>query len=302
MIVTPLRINENLEEQVLRPVEAFPVYACYESFALHDGGRVPWHWHPDVEFTWLLQGSIRLCTNNHTCILHAGDGAFINSNALHYKELLAGNTPAALTLVFDSLLISGFHKSIYEQKYVEPILGCRGLEAMTLSPSSTNQRTILEHIRSAYNAADRSAPGYEFTVRNCLSDAWFLLFQEVEPILHSRPVVADAGEERIKRMLLYIQQHYREKLSLEQIASSANISIRECLRCFQQNLNTTPFTYLSEYRIRQASDELKNTSRAVTDIACSCGFSGTSYFGKTFRKFMNCSPSEYRALHKNDCR
>lgn len=300
MLVTPLQINENLEEQIPRPVEAFPVYACYESFALHDGGRVPWHWHPDAEFTWVLQGSIRLCTNNHTLTLHAGDGAFINSNALHYKELLPGNIPAALTLVFDPLLISGFHKSIYEQKYVDPILNCRELETMFLSPSNTNQRTILEFIRNTYDDADRSLAGYEFVVRNNLSSAWFLLYQEAEPLLHSRAIVADQGEKRIKRMLLYIQQHYQEKLTLEQIASAASISGRECLRCFHQNLNTTPFTCLLEYRIRQAADELRNTDRAITDIAYSSGFSGTSYFGKTFRKFMNCSPSEYRALHKDN--
>lgn len=299
MIAKPLQLNENLEELIPRPDETFPVWAFYESFDLHEGGRVPWHWHPDVEITWILQGSIRLCTNNQTITLHAGDGAFINANALHYKELLPGTVPTALDLLFDPLLISGSHRSVYEQKYITPILTCRDLEVMPLTPSVTNQRTLLEHVRNAYDAADRGLPGYEFTVRNHLSDAWFLLFQESETLLHSKPVIADHREERIKKMLLYIQQHFQEKLSLEQIADAANISSRECLRCFNQSLNTTPFTYLLEYRIRQAADELKHTGHAVTDIAYACGFSNTSYFGKTFRKFMNCSPSEYRSLYQN---
>lgn len=299
MIITALSINENLQEQVPRNTAEFPLFTCYGNITLFPGGYVPWHWHPDIELFWLLQGTMRLCTNNHTFVIQAGEGAFINSNMLHYKEPLPGLPPISLDLVFDAQLISGFHKSVYEQKYVAPILECRELEAIHLTPASSNHRTILELIRHSYDAADRAEAGYEFTVRNDLSSAWFLLFQETLPILNSKKVVANQGEERIKQMMLFIHAHYSEKISLEQIASAANISEREALRCFSQNLNTTPFTYLLEYRTRRAANELKETNRSVTDIAYSCGFSGTSYFSKTFKKFMHCTPSEYRGLHKN---
>lgn len=299
MIATSLLLNENLQELVPRNAEEFPVYTCYENLTLHPGGYVPWHWHPDAELIWMLQGSMRLCTNNHTILIQTGEGAFINSNMLHYKEPLPGPAPLALNQLFDTRLISGFHKSVYEQKYVAPILECRDLEVLHLKPSIPNHRAILELIRHSYDAADRAEAGYEFTVRNDLSSAWFLLFQEASPILNSKKVVANQGEERIKQMMLFIHSHYAEKISLDQIASAANISEREALRCFSQNLNTTPFTYLLEYRTRRAASELQETNHSVTDIAYSCGFSGTSYFGKTFKKFMHCTPSEYRDLHKN---
>lgn len=297
MIAMSLSLNENLQELVPRNAEEFPVYTCYENLTLHPGGYVPWHWHPDVELIWLLQGGMRLCTNNHTFLIQAGEGAFINSNILHYKEPLPGPAPLSLNQLFDTQLISGSHKSVYEQKYVTPVLECRDLEVIHLQPSVTNHRTILELIRHSYDAADRAEAGYEFTVRNDLSSAWFLLFQEVSPILHSRKVVASQSEERIKQMMLFIHAHYAEKISLEQIAEAASVSEREALRCFSQNLNTTPFTYLLEYRIRRAASELQETNRPVTDIAYSCGFSGPSYFGKIFKKFMHCTPSEYRELH-----
>lgn len=297
MIATTLQLREDLQELVPRNAADFPVYTCYEDLTLHPGSYVPWHWHPDVELCWFMQGGIRLCTSNHTFTIQAGEGIFINSNVLHYKELIPGPAPQALEQVFDPQMISGFPRSLFDIKYVAPIIECRELEALHLKPSNSRHRNILELLRHSYDAADRAEPGYEFTVRNDLSSAWFLLFQEAKPILSSRKPVPSQSEERIKQMMLFIHAHYAEKISLGQIAEAASVSEREALRCFSQNLNTTPFTYLLEYRTRRAASELQETNRSVTDIAYDCGFGGTSYFGKIFKKFMHCTPSEYRELH-----
>lgn len=294
MIITSLMLNENLEEQLPRTGNAFPYLACYVEMDRYPGRSIPWHWHPNLEFIWVLQGSYRLSTSNGCHVISAGEGAFINSNRLHYQEPVPGLPVITLNQIVDAVLLSGFHKSVYEQKYILPVLECRELEAVHLCPVNPDQRTILEHFRRSYDAADREAPGYEFVVRNELSSAWFLLYQEVQSMLEARRVVQSHGEERIKSMLLYIQGHYRDRISLKEIADSASISERECLRCFSQNLNTTPFTYLNEYRIQKAAGELQQTNRPVTEIAYGCGFAGTSYFSKTFRKIMGCTPSEYR--------
>ncbi|MCR5747386.1 MAG: AraC family transcriptional regulator, partial [Lachnospiraceae bacterium] len=88
--------------------------------------------------------------------------------------------------------------------------------------------------------------------------------------------------------------HYQDRISLSDIAASASISDRECLRCFQNNLGTTPFTFLLRYRCRVAADRLKRSADPVTEIAYGCGFSSPSYFGKIFRQEMGWSPSDYR--------
>lgn len=294
MIVTSLKLKKTMEEEIFRPVEAFPHTACYADMTSYVTGYVPWHWHPDVEFTRVLQGDMRIRTNNHSFIVRSGQGAFINSNVLHYMEPVPGPDIIWLTQLFDVQLLYGSHKSVFEQKYINPVIECKELEAMPLYLSQPNQRQILTLLQHSYDAADKGGYGYEFTVRNDLSSAWCLLCQEAAPILHSKKVVPNQGEERVKKMLLYIHDHYQEKIGLEQVADAASISVRECLRCFRQNLNTTPFSYLLEYRIRKAAVELRETDQSVTDIAYSCGFSGTSYFSKIFRKIMKCTPSAYR--------
>ena len=295
-----LRLNENLEEDLERLAEGFPhTYAC-EELALHPGGFSPWHWHPDVEFMWVMQGGVRLDTNNHSFAIHTGEGAFIHPNMLHYKEPLPGTPPIVLCQVFDTQLLAGGYKNVFEQKYITPVIECRELEAFVFRPIIANQRKILELFRHSYDAAEQGEYGYEFTVRSDLSSIWCLLCREAASVIEEKKAVSSQGEERIKKMMLYIRDHYSERVLLEEIAGAANISGRECLRCFREMLNTTPFTYLTDYRIRRAASLLRETERAVTDIAYACGFFGASYFGKMFKKSMECTPGQYRALYRKE--
>ena len=62
----------------------------------------------------------------------------------------------------------------------------------------------------------------------------------------------------------------------------------------------TPFDYLLKYRISTSLDALTNSNDSISVIALNCGFGSTSYYGKIFKKCMNCIPSEYRKARKND--
>ena len=102
-------------------------------------------------------------------------------------------------------------------------------------------------------------------------------------------------------MTEYIQKHYNEKLTLEDIAASANISKTEALRCFSESTHTTPVGYLISYRLKCAEHLLRSTSVSVTDIALSTGFADCGYFCKTFKKKYKSSPLKYRkALNQNE--
>lgn len=102
------------------------------------------------------------------------------------------------------------------------------------------------------------------------------------------------SEERVSSFLQYIALHYGEDISLDILAASANVSKSECLRCFQTVLHTTPYRYLTEYRLSKAAEFLRQTSEPITAIAGKVGFSHISHFGKCFREKTGLSPSEYR--------
>lgn len=294
MIVDKLEMKENGEEILAHTDDPFPHTSYYVEPESFPGGFIPWHWHADVEVMFVLQGRMELRTNIGEYLLSAGDAVFINSNVLHFQKPCAGVKAITLNQVFDPSLISGRHSSIYEQKYVEPVLNCREIDVMLFQQSDVRQRKIIDLIKQAQNTADEQAYGYELLVRNFLSSMWLLLSQEAGEKITAKKVTKSGGEDRLKCMMRYIQAHYMEKLMLKDIAYSANISEREALRTFRNHLNITPFAYLMEYRLRMATVQLAESTAPVSQIAYDCGFSSPSYFGKEFRAAMGCTALEYR--------
>ena len=62
-------------------------------------------------------------------------------------------------------------------------------------------------------------------------------------------------------MIAYIQENFAEKITLEDIADSAAVSTRECLRCFKTSIHQSPMEYLIEYRIRAAKKLLEKENQ-----------------------------------------
>lgn len=99
---------------------------------------------------------------------------------------------------------------------------------------------------------------------------------------------------RIKTMISYIQEHFKENLELRDIAQSASISERECLRCFKKSLGIPPIQYLLKYRVTAAAALLKETGLSVTEVGNRTGFDSPTYFTMIFKRFMGCTPTHYR--------
>lgn len=294
MIVDKLEIKEDGEQILAHANDPFPHTSFYTEPEKFPGGCIPWHWHADVEVMYVVQGQLELRTNMGEYMLSAGDAAFLNSNVLHHQKAYGSVKTITLNQVFDASLISGRHGSIFEQKYVNPMLKCREIDVLLFRQSDVRQRKIIDLIKRAQDTSEEQAYGYEILVRNDLSSMWLLLNQEAGERLSVKKVTKFAGEDRLKHMMRYIQTHYMEKLLLKDIANAANISQREALRAFRSHLNMTPFSYLMEYRLHMAMVQLEETTTPVSQIAYDCGFSSPSYFGKEFRSAMGCTAREYR--------
>jgi transcriptional regulator GlxA family with amidase domain len=95
-------------------------------------------------------------------------------------------------------------------------------------------------------------------------------------------------------MMIYIHDHFAEKISVRDLAAAAFLSERECYRVFQNCLHMTPTEYLTSIRLQMACRMLAETRESVTDIGHACGLGSSSYFGKTFREHTGYTPLEYR--------
>lgn len=179
-----------------------------------------------------------------------------------------------------------------DQKYVRPLIQNSSIEMIPLSPEEPAQAELLKKIRQAFTLSEKDW-GYEFKLRQQLTDIWMELLEIAHPLMESEHPRKTSDKE-IKEMLVYIHDHFSDSISTEQIAEAAHVSKRGCFRIFQENLHMTPGDYLRSYRLRKAGQMLREGNEPVTEIAYTCGFCSGSYFGKMFREQFGCTPAEYR--------
>ena len=84
------------------------------------------------------------------------------------------------------------------------------------------------------------------------------------------------------------------------MASACHTSKSEFCRLFKAAMHQTPFDFLLHYRIQKSLPLLCSTDQSATEIAGCVGFSGSSYYSEVFRKYMSCSPSQYRKQLQQD--
>ncbi len=289
-----IKIRENQLEEIEGLTTEYP-YTCH--YADFTGAGVPWHWHEELEFCYIVKGAMVLTTTNQSSVFQKGEGFFINTNVLCMMRTTEEGVAVVDSHLFHPTFLGGHFKSIFSTKYLEPVLQNKNLEILEFRGKNSRQQKILSLLRQA--ALLQKKENTEFQTRNIFSDIWLLLLEEIrETEIPSGPL-KNTNRDRIQTMIAYIQQNYQEKLSLEDIARSASVSKSECLRCFRSSIHRTPFEYLLDYRIETAGRLLRTTDLPVLDIALQTGFSNGAYFGKIFKNAKGVSPGLYRKNHKH---
>lgn len=97
----------------------------------------------------------------------------------------------------------------------------------------------------------------------------------------------------------YINSNYYEKITIDKLASMANMSRASYIRHFEALNGKTLNQYLTKIRIKNASDLLLNTNLTITEISMRCGFFDSSHFSKIFKKYKGKLPLQYRDENKD---
>lgn len=250
--------------------------------------EVPWHWHEALEFEYIREGSMRVSTTDFSYTFCKGEGFFVNSNILTKMDNIE-NCRLECHL-FHPVFLSGHFKSVFETKYLDPVIQNRHLELVPIRGEDAAQRQLLAALRELSRIQE--AQDQEFQTRNKLSEAWLLLLEAVKQ--GHTEMAASRNQDRMLTMLAFVHSHYAEKMTLEDIAQSASVSPRECLRCFNTSIRQSPMEYLIAYRIRIAKKLLETTDLSVTEISGQSGFNSPAYFTKQFHRICGVSPRAYR--------
>lgn len=278
-------------------IQGTPMFRCggYVSDLRSTGsGSIPWHWHDEIELMVVASGSVLLQLSAGQHILHQGEGVFINSNVLHSMHRTNDGECCLHSFVFHPSFISGALESAIDHKYMRPLVNNTDIPFIAFHRDVQWQWKALVAIQTAYEAFSDEGYGYELFVRNELARVCHLMIMQMQPVIEKGNNSERTEALRVKEMLQFIHQFYAEGIGVKEIADRANVSQRECLRCFRAVIGTSPMQYLIKYRISVATKLLTDTELSVTEIGTRCGFSSPSYFAETFRRIIRSTPTAYR--------
>jgi len=259
---------------------------------------VPWHWHAELEFIYVIEGAEEIVTNRAVYTAKAGEAYFLNTNVLDMKRSAPGmERTREYGHIFHPILLAGHFGSIIETEYINPVLNDTSIELVLFTPETENGRAFIRKIRQLTQMQEEAMQEHRMIpiqVRSCLSEMWLLLLEQIREGSGVRGAAGGFGSDRIRLMIQYINMHYPEKITLADIAASAFISEREVSRLFRSTMQKTPMEYLTEVRLDHARALLRDGARSITEISMECGFSDSAYFARIFQKKTGMTPREYR--------
>lgn len=270
----------------------FPLRVEHERLSDFLHSTALFHWHPEVEFALVTDGSVICQINDTPCRLTAGDGIFFNTNVLHAYLPDEKNDCLYKAILFDPVLLGQPGSFIFEEM-ITPLLSNSNLTGLPLSSTVDWQRELLSIIKEIALLDLNRASFLQLRFLELLSRLWRILYENTMETVtdHSR-----SGKDiaRMKQAMTYIQQSYGSLITLDDIADACTLSQSECCRLFRRILHQSPMEYVISCRIEKSLPLLADGRLPITEIAGMTGFQSSSYFAETFKKQTGMTPSAYR--------
>lgn len=286
MQITEIITDESMRELRQHGTAGFPFEYYYDDIRSFSKQLVDWHWHREFEFCYAESGTVLCSVNSARICLEEGDGIFINSRAIHRFE--TENDAKMPNILFSPEFIAPDGSDIFEE-YVRPVL-TSGCEYIVIRKNEAPLMSLLTD--AVYTAAAGFDDKLGIMIKVCR------LWQEICPLAKACTPAADRGtmltRSRMRTMMQFIADNYKEKITLADIAGSASISKSEALRCFNSCVGMTPVKYLTALRLERAAKLLLSTDDTVTRIAVECGIDNISYFIRIFTAAFGVTPKAYR--------
>ena len=253
------------------------------------------HAHSKLELSLILSGSGVYHTPKRDYHVGPGDIYFFRPNESHDLT-----TPESGEVVLLSLYIAPYY--LYMDSYWLPASACMGLlpsgqgsESHRLNDFAPVDQInmIASGIRNIWVEMQHEESNFDICVKYYIS----IILIYLSRILWSNQAednAARASCRKIGAAIDFINQHFRENMTLDVIAEQVGYSRSHFSAEFHKWMGMTTWNYISIKRIEEALSLIKTTNLSILEIALSCGFNNTANFGKTFKKYTNLPPSSFR--------
>lgn len=276
--------------------ETFPMTVNHDDLWSFEGKNVPIHWHNDLEINLIREGEAVFQVYQKSYRVRTGEGFLLNRNVPHSCSSPGNEHVRYSTILVRPDFLYGDFGSDVERKCFQPFLQNSAIPCIHLTGFDENGKEILQKLNQVEEAFERKRFCYELKIKGLLCEAFAMILYGHRQEL-TKFVPANLQElERLEKMLNYLNMHFTEVISLQDLADQVHLSREVCCRLFKKMTGKTITGYLEEYRVNKSFSLVQSGQYSMTQITEMVGFSNPSRFASAFRKRFGCNPGEYNSV------
>ena len=285
--------KEKLREQKKHGSSLFP-FAVYE---WKGEGMVTsfLHWHEEMEIIFFKAGNFTINYDMKEYEIDAPAFLLIPPEKLHRIDL--GEKQKEYALVFQLSMLSFQVYDSVQGEMIHPLL--QG--TLEFPMLITEQQEVFQTIKKIYlkclKIAKKETMSAKLKIKSYLLEMIAELYES--DVLEQRERKEDESAQLIKKVLNYIENHYQDKIKIQELADFIGMNPQYFCRFFKRKTGKTFITYLNQYRLERSKKELSLTKDKIIDIAAQNGFENIGYFMKQFKAYTGMTPGDYRKENKS---
>ncbi len=272
-------------------------YSIYQTLIPQWLNSFPFHWHDEIEITYIICG----CADFHICdrriVASQGDILIANSKYPHGVEQHLDSQADFYSILFNLNLLKSQRLDPENLEKIEALeTGTLIFPELIKKDDPLNQQLtpllsqLIKNRRSSYT-------DFQLGVLGCL----FLIFQtlSIYAVQDNKTVNEYRVDfSKVKTAIDAVINHYEQKISISAVARDCCMSESHFMKIFKKITGKSFNEFLIVHRLNKASQMLKDTDDRLIDIANSCGFYNQSYFSRMFFRYYALTPSQYRKLNR----
>lgn len=281
----------DLSYETYRKVDTEGIYLSYSTAP---GGYHPLHWHEEIELLYQLNGRSDIQIDGEKYQIQNKLLTVIDSRQVHSIHTYSDTSMFICVHISKKLIekyipdidlyrIYCIPDDIPDSQFPEYLSVCRQMEDLLrlyitdkLAWQMESEGIILQVLAQLIRHFSRKSAPDEIG----LSSADRTSFN------------------RIRDVITYVEEHFREPISLQDIAGHLGLGREYFCRFFKKNMGMSFLRYLNEVRISHVYRDLEQTDAPIAEIAEKNGFLNQKLFNRTFREVYGCTPSAVRRKSK----
>lgn len=255
------------------------------------------HYHEHIEILYGIKGNFSVFLDDRIHYFAAGDMVIINSMDVHTMQSYDEGENSYIVIRFKPELLYTTSQTIFEAKYVLPFTMKTTNHQKIFCAEEIAGTEIPDLVFNILNEDLERGYGFELAIRTNIGRIFLWILRNWQ----KKGLDLNLGEglnqvtiERLQLVFDYVNQHYDQPITIEDMAKLCNMSYSYFSRFFKKTMQRNFSDYVNLIRITKSEHLLSTTDNSITDVALSVGFTTTSYFIEQFKYFKKMTPKKYR--------